>query len=310
MVELWETIDAMEHRIALIEGKIAPEPTDTITMDSYKLYKLKHALIDVRRHQYYLKDAYKPTIHWLNVDKPKRQYIDWNTDTYYWMPLSQWKARIANNYFPHISSNLEDYETRQLPNSQEIEVKWVVRRHTFNWEDSAHVRAFIQLYWRLRELLHDKLDTVGKTLFFDFDFYRKQAHLTPIQEWMLDCRLAQLSTHEICILLPHHWHTSYTENHLSSILNTTIPTAIAQAATRRRMLLETPASEMKRCNHCGRLQPRNLLFFGRNNDRKDKFESTCKDCQRNERQGKGVQYKYESNTNQTTKMRKMQTRTT
>jgi len=80
----------MEHVIAVNEGKVPPDDTTTILKDSYRLYQLKHNLIDLRRHQYYLKDAYKPTLHFQAIDHPKAQFYDWTSDSFYWIPLTEW----------------------------------------------------------------------------------------------------------------------------------------------------------------------------------------------------------------------------
>ena len=68
MVELWARIDYLQERLDMYKGKIPPDDyVRAHPMDSYRLYKFNHMLIDIRRHQYYLKDSYKPTIHFFNV---------------------------------------------------------------------------------------------------------------------------------------------------------------------------------------------------------------------------------------------------
>ena len=64
-------------------------------------------------------------------------------------------------------------------------VKWVVRRHTFNWENPLHVRALINNYDALCDQFHEKLDTYGRTLLFDFERYRKMANFTELREYIL-----------------------------------------------------------------------------------------------------------------------------
>jgi len=61
------------------------------------------------------------------------------------MPLDKWQERVDNALLHSISKNLDDYETR-VDNAGNIEVKWVVRRHTFDWENPLHVRALINYY--------------------------------------------------------------------------------------------------------------------------------------------------------------------
>ena len=127
MQELWDCIDEMEHWIAVLEGRLPPNEDDLLFDNSYRLYQLKHSLIDIRRHQYYLRDAYKPTLHFLDVDHPKHQYIDWTCDSYYWMTLDEWHRRVDKSLLHTISKNLNDYETRVNPHTGETEVKWMVR---------------------------------------------------------------------------------------------------------------------------------------------------------------------------------------
>jgi len=85
MTDLWDSIDRLEHRIAVAEGRVPPDEDTNPDVDGYVLYQWKHTLIDLRRHQYYLKDTYQPTLHFLGIDHPKAQFIDWTSDCYYWV---------------------------------------------------------------------------------------------------------------------------------------------------------------------------------------------------------------------------------
>lgn len=94
----------------IAQGRIAPNENDTIVSDPYRIYQLKHNLIDIRKHQYYLKDSAKPTLHFQSLDHPKPQFYDWSGDAFYWITLDQWKDKIAHAYTTRISNNLADYE--------------------------------------------------------------------------------------------------------------------------------------------------------------------------------------------------------
>ena len=50
-----------------------------------------------------------------------------------------------------ISKKIEDYEVRE-----DGMVKWVVREHTFNWQNPLHVRALLNNYNLIYEYLHDE----------------------------------------------------------------------------------------------------------------------------------------------------------
>ena len=293
MVELWQAIDRMEHWIAQIEGKIPPDEDTLLTLDSYRLYQLKHALIDMRRHQYYLKDAYKPTLHFVAADHPKAQFIDWGADSFYWLPYSQWQSRVDNALLSSISKNIDDYEVRENPYTGEKEVKWIVRRHTFDWENPTHIKAFLNNYELLKNQVGEKLNTDGWALLFDFDRYRKMAHFSEVREFLIDCKLDRIPYTEVLEQLRRQFDLNYNENHLCTIFAREIPQQIADTAKRHRLLLETPDSDRKTCSICGRRIPKDPFFFTRNRTHKDGFSSACKECEKARRIRKGGQGIYD-----------------
>ena len=183
MTDLWDSIDRIEKWIAALQELDDPYE------NGYRIYRLKHNLIDMRRQQYYLRDAYKPIVHFASIDKPRAQFIDWSSDASYWMPLDEWQRKVDNSLLHTVSKNLSDYNTRINPKTNLTEVQWVVRRHTFDWENPRHIAALITNYDLLYDQIYDKLNTYGRTLIFDFDFYRQKANLTPVRSFILDKKL-------------------------------------------------------------------------------------------------------------------------
>jgi hypothetical protein len=49
MVELWERLDHYEKWLRILQGKEPPTEEFLIFEDDYRLYRLKHNLIDMRR---------------------------------------------------------------------------------------------------------------------------------------------------------------------------------------------------------------------------------------------------------------------
>jgi len=90
-----------------------------------------------------------------------------------------------------ISKDIKNYETR-INEKGEIEVKWVVREHTFDWENPLHVKALINNYDALYDYLKEKLNTYGRTLIFDFERYRAMANLTEVREFILDRKIEKM----------------------------------------------------------------------------------------------------------------------
>lgn len=144
MADLWDSIDRLEKRIAMAEGKLAPDETFVAPPNSYRLYQMKHHLIDMRKQQYFLKDIFKPTLHFPNLARPKPQYFSYDSDAQYWMTLDEWRRKLEKPMYGRHSHNLADYETKEVDGT--TYVKWVVYRHTFDWENPKHIKALLTYY--------------------------------------------------------------------------------------------------------------------------------------------------------------------
>lgn len=301
MVELWESIDRISHLIKVLEGEAAPREDENLFDSSYRLYRLKHTKIEMCRDQYFLKEMCKPAIHWPEADRPGPQYYDWTADSFYWISEEEWRAKIENSYTSRISHNLQDYETRTNEVTGQLEVKWVVRRHTFDWTNEKHVRAFMSCWQSIYDAMFDHLDTYGYTLLLDFDRYREMAHLSPDRDFLLQCRIKQVPYPTMMRELQEKLGVSYKESNIAVIVNKEIPKKIAKAALRHALLIDTPQEERKQCFHCKQWLPRHDIFFAHNVTRKDGLSSNCKECerimrqQRKEQQDKWIKAAVEAN---------------
>lgn len=309
MIQLWDSIDRMEKVVATYKGEIAPDETTPILNSDYRLYQLKHWLIDLRRHQYYLKDAYKPALHFASIAHPRAQFIDWSQDCAYWMPFQQWQERVDNSLLSSISRNIDDYESKVT--STGVYVKWVVRRHTFDWQNPSHVAALINVYDLLYDTFRERIDTYGRAFIFDFKRYRALAQLSPVQDFLLTRKIQHIPYCDVVRELEQRFNIIYNENYMSAIVARTIPKAIATAAKKARVIAETPQSELKQCYRCKRKLPKNTLFFGLNAGRKDGWASNCKQCERKRRIAKGGQGQYDKRRKDiTAQMSEVQTKQT
>lgn len=291
MTDLWESIDKIEHLIAENDGRIPPTE-NTFVLDSYKMYKLRHQLIDIRRHQYYLKDAYKPAIHFVAITPPKPQTYNWDADSFYWISFEEWQRRISSSLLHTTKKNLSDYETRENPLTHQQEVKWVVRHHTFDWENPHHIRNLIVYYSDIYMQVQEKLDCWGRTLIYDFDRYQDMAHFSPIRQYILTRRIDHASYQLIMDELQEKFGVKYNMNHITMIATKEIPEKMAEAAKKHRLMIN-PTIPKKTCFCCKQLLPLDPLFFGLNRSHKDGYSSSCKQCERERRIAKGGQKKYD-----------------
>ena len=286
MIEQWEIIDRWQRMLDIAQGKIAPNENDTLVTDPYRVYQLKHNLIDIRKHQYYLKDSYAPTLHFQNLDHPKPQFYDWSGDAFYWISYPKWYDRVTHSYTSRISRNIQDYETRGAGDN--LEIKWIVCQHTFDWENPKHVRTLLNHYYMLYDALKEKLDTYGRTLLWDFDRYVQLCGFTELRLFLIDLRKQGMAYDDILDEMRARYAVEYSPNYLVSIVSTEVPKKIAQTAKMLRLEIDTPADKRKKCIHCERLLPMDPLFFSRNNAHKDGLSNTCKQCDKANRIKKGV----------------------
>lgn len=282
MVELWDSIDRLQHIIDVADGKIAPNPDELIITDSYRLYKMRHQLIEIRRDQYYLKDLFKPTIKFLNCQSPSQQTIDWNSDSFYWISREEWRHRV-NHSLIKISKNPKDYEW-----NGDL-VKWYVRRHTFNWENPSHIKHLINHYSAIWQMAWDDPYSDARILIMDFDRYQDMADLPPLRTHILTRKIDGWSYSKIAKELDDNWGIKYNENHICTVVTTEIPQRMAKIIKKHKLLMDTPKSECKLCGSCRQFLPLDPLFFGRNISKKDGFSSTCKDCEKQRRIERGEQ---------------------
>ena len=286
MVEQWEIIERWQRMLDIAQGKVAANENDTLVTDPYRVYQLKHSLIDIRKHQYYLKDSAKPTLHFQNLDHPKPQFYDWSGDAFYWISYAEWQHRVTHSYTSRVSQDLKDYETRGEGDT--LEVKWVVCEHHFDWENFKHVRALLNHYCVLYDALKEKLNTYGRTLLWDFDRYVSLCNFSDLRLFLIELRKQGMAYDDILEEMRARYAVEYSPNYLVSIVSNEIPKKIAQTAKMLRIEQDTPMDQRKKCIHCGRLLPKDPLFFSRNNAHKDTLSNTCKQCDKESRIKRGV----------------------
>ena len=112
--------------------------------------------------------------------------------------------------------------------------------HTFDWEDPKHVRALLNNYHTLYENLHDKLDTYGRTLLWDFDRYVTFCGFSEMRLFFIELRKAGLSYEDILEEMRAEYAMEYSPNYLVSIISTEIPNRIAKVAKMLRLEHDTP----------------------------------------------------------------------
>lgn len=202
----------MARKIALVLGKEEPDEGEEVPQwSSLQLYKMKHWLIDLRKHQYYIRDAYTQPIPPHHVFAEKT-YIDWCQNSGYWVPVPTAPAQDPQRILPPLTKsplsirkitpeeNLpqwEDGQQRYNPQTGKLEQYHLVRKHILDFKNPYHVYCLLMEYDRLWKESYE--DTVGQMKFIldSFDEIGRATNFSPVQEAILNLKIARWTNERI-----------------------------------------------------------------------------------------------------------------
>jgi len=102
-----------------------------------------------------------------------------------------------------------------------------VRHQTFDWENPAHIKALLNFYSAIYMELHEKLDSWGRTLIYDFDRYFDMCGFSEVREYIVTRKIDKASHAQIAAELQEKFGLKYNENHICTILSKEIPEKMA-----------------------------------------------------------------------------------
>lgn len=278
MIELWERIDVLQERLDMYKGKIPPNDyVRNHPMDSYRLYKFNHMLIDIRRHQYYLKDAYKPAIHFFNAQVPKKIEPNFNEPTGLWLSPEEWCGRKRNpKPFDLEQPALEDAIERE-----DGKLYWKISDNVINFEEPSHIYALLDNYVNLLKHTYDKPDSNTRMLLFTLEFYIEKANLTDVEQFILEQKVAHRNYFVIINALAAE-NIIMSETELRNTIRSKIPRKIAQQAKLYNQMVDLQNNRIEglKCSKCKRTLPKTSAYFSVSRDKRTGFCSQCKECQK------------------------------
>lgn len=187
MRELWDSIDKLQTRYDMYMGKIPPDDYVRLhPMSKYMLYRMGHALIELKRQQYYIKDVYRPTIHFFNVPKPGKPAYDFDTPTGLWLTPEEWCGRKRNP----LPKDLPQPPLQQVPMDNEERLFWKISDNVVDYENPAHILCLIDNYAHLLRHSYSSPDSTTRALCFDLERFVELAHLNDLEQFILEQRVA------------------------------------------------------------------------------------------------------------------------
>lgn len=232
--QLREAIDSWEEALKRTSGRDA--------------FIIKKALIEMRKEQYIIKQAYlKPMI-----------------------PCKL--TRSVRTYLP-----LDDKsELKKIPGQHpELEVKGV------SLMNGTVVGAILCNYSKLKEDSYDQFNGDMWYLIQAFeDICDKALEDYPIYQKIVEMKIDKCQNSEIQQALQEEFGETYTVEYISSLWRNKIPGLIAVKAQEEFITWEykNKGYPMKKCTKCGQIKPAHNRFFSKNSTSSDKLYSICKKC--------------------------------
>lgn len=220
---------------------------------------IKKALIEMRKEQYLIKQAYQKPIIFKKVlhgSRPDPKLED--TSTVYW-----------------------NYDDEEDPRNGELTVSGV------SLMDPKICSAILCNYSRLKEDSWDRFEGDTWYLMQDFDTISGEALKdAPYYTRLVECKIDGMQNNEIQLTLQKEFGIKHSPEYISSLWRNKIPKMIAAVATENFLswYYETYNLPMKRCSKCGQFKPAHNVFFSKNKSSKDSLYSICKEC-RNKKRG-------------------------
>lgn len=234
--QLREAINAWEVALKSSSGKEA--------------FIIKRALIEMRKEQYIIKQAYQKPIIFCKL------------------------TRSIDRHIP-------------LDDTSELEADGEVNVSGISLMDPRVISAILCNYSKLKEDSYGEFQGDTWYLIESFeDICDKALKDYPIYMRIVELKIDKKQNIEIQQALADEFGMTYSVEYISSLWRNKIPKVIAQAAKDDFIVWQyrQKGLPLKKCSKCGQLKPANNNFFSKNKTSKDGFYSICKKC-RNKKRG-------------------------
>lgn len=229
--QLREAINLWEAKLKVTEGKDA--------------FTIKKALIEMRKDQYLIKNAYRRPIVFNKLTR-SRNFI----------ALPDKTCRFDADGYP-------------IPEGVSL-------------LDPAVCSAILCNYSRLKQ---DSSDQFEGDLYYLMDSFDEIADIAlkdyPLYEKIVECKIDGLQNIQIQEILQMEFGIKHSLEYISSLWRKKIPKLIASAAEDQYLdwyYLNEEKGKYKRCSRCGQIKLAHNKYFSKNKTSKDGFYSICKKC--------------------------------
>lgn len=228
--QLREAIDLWEAKLKTAEGKDA--------------FIIKKALIDMRKEQYAIRDAYR-------------------------QPIGCTKTTRSRNYIKLDDNITFDDEGYCVPEG-------------VTCIDPRICSAALCNYDKLKQMSQGNFESDLWFFMYDFDILLEKALKDyPLYQKIVKYKIEGLQNEQIQKLLKKEFGVTHTVEYISSLWRNKIPKLIASVAEDEYLqwyYLNVEKGKYKKCSRCGQIKLAHGKYFSKNKTSKDGYYSLCKKC--------------------------------
>ena len=230
--QLREAINVWEAKLKVTEGKDA--------------FVIKKALIEMRKDQYVIKNAYR-------------------------RPIVPNKLTRSTHVImlPDETSSFDDEDGYPIPKGVSL-------------LDPVVCSAILCNYSRLKEDSFDRFEGDLYYLMLDFDEIADKALKEyPLYEKIVECKVDGLQNTQIQEILQMEFGIKHSLEYISSLWRKKIPKLIASQAEDEYLYwyyLNIKKGKYKKCSRCGQIKLAHNKYFSKNKTSRDGYYSICKKC--------------------------------
>lgn len=230
--QLREAINVWEAKLKVTEGKDA--------------FVIKKALIEMRKDQYVIKNAYR-------------------------RPIVPNKLTRSTHVImlPDETSSFDDEEGYPIPKGVSL-------------LNPVVCSAILCNYSRLKEDSYDRFEGDLYYLMLDFDKIADKALKEyPLYEKIVECKVDGLQNTQIQEILQVEFGIKHSLEYISSLWRKKIPKLIASQAEDEYLYwyyLNIKKGKYKKCSRCGQVKLAHNKYFSKNKTSRDGYYSICKKC--------------------------------
>ena len=263
---LWEAIDKCSEKLK--------EPDIT----GAQKYKLTHALVEMRREQFTLRDIFKPTMqrsiranHLTNFLSGYDLEIDWEDEKLdcSFAPMGVYHEGDPRFEDPLSLCNEKD-DWRHNPDAPNL----------IDFRNKEHINSLIFFYQELKTFADLNFISSQNDIIKTINYYISNTSLTEPQHAIVQYKMLRLSNKEIANKINEQYGKTYSINYISTIYQKGCG-SIAETAKRIYDYYYERINPFlfKQCSICKKMKLRNPDQFMRKARNSDGFSSKCKECE-------------------------------